>query len=99
MKIRFARSAEADLLAIADWISEDNPRRAASFLRELRDRCFSLSRRPNRFPSVGQIGGRSVRKLSYRGYLALYVVDVDAVEIVRIVHGARDWAAWLDAGS
>lgn len=95
MRVRLARSAKTDLSAIADWIGQDNPRRAATFLRELYERCMSLAERPNRFPVVRHVEGEPVRKVSHRGYLIFYAVLDDHVEIIHIVHGARDWSALL----
>jgi plasmid stabilization system protein ParE len=95
MRIRFARRAEKDLLEIAQWIATDNPARALSFTKELREKCRSLAVRPARFPVVRLVRDEEVRKLSYRGYLILYVIRADAVGIDRIVHGSRDWMRLL----
>jgi toxin ParE1/3/4 len=37
MKVTFTDRAENDLEVIADWIAQDNPFRAASFVQDLRD--------------------------------------------------------------
>jgi len=92
VRVRFARSAEADLAAIGDWIAEDNLGRAASFMQELRERCLSLADRPRRFPIARRIGALEFRKLTHKGYLVFYLVLADRVEIVHVLHGARDWA-------
>ena len=39
MGLGFTPLAERDLVAIADYIPIDNPRRAVSFARELRQQC------------------------------------------------------------
>lgn len=39
MGLGFTPLAERDLVAIADYIAIDNPRRAVSFARELRQQC------------------------------------------------------------
>lgn len=95
MNIVFTASAEADFEAIGDWIAEDDPRRAASFVMELRERCHSLADKPNRFPVARRIEGRLVRKLVHRNYLIFYRVLGGRVEIIRVVHGARDWVPLL----
>ena len=95
MKVSFADPAEADLEAIGSWIAEDDPIGAAAFLAQLRDRCLSLSDKPNRFPVAFHSGRNVVRKLVHRGYLIFYRVVEDRVEIVHILHGARDWASLL----
>ena len=96
MKVRITRQAEIDLEAIAEWIARDNPVRAISFVDELLDRCHSLANYPDRFPSYGEIGGRTVRKMSHEDYAILYVRLRGRVEIVHVVHGSRDLEALLD---
>jgi toxin ParE1/3/4 len=99
VKVRFTRAAQADLEAIGDWIAEDNAARAASFLRELRLRCQSLERRPNRFPVARRVHGEAFRKLGHKGYLIFYLVRDDRVDIVHVLHGARDWLKLLGDGA
>jgi toxin ParE1/3/4 len=97
VKVLFTAPAEADLDAIGEWIAEDDPSRALTFQIELRDRCLSLRDKPNRFPVVRRVAGHVFRKLVHRDYLVFYRVLDDRVEIVHILHGARDWAALLRA--
>jgi toxin ParE1/3/4 len=92
MKVEISARAAADLEDIADWIAQDDPRRADSFVAELVERGMSLSENPRRFPEAG-VGG--ARKLTWRGYLILYSVGRERVDILRVVHGSRDWAALL----
>lgn len=93
MRVRIADLAAEDLEAIGDWIAEDNPGRAISFIDELTDRCFALSRHPRRFPVVIEADGQVLRKLTHRGYLIFYCLLADRIEIVRVVHGSRDWVS------
>ena len=46
MRLGFTPLAEQDLVSIADYIATDNPRRAASFVRELRQQCERIKRNP-----------------------------------------------------
>lgn len=43
----FRPAAEADLLAIAAYIAENDPDRARKFIARLRQRCERLGARPN----------------------------------------------------
>ena len=95
MNVNLTDRAQRDLDEIIAWIGADDPKRAVSFAEELWKRCQSLASRPERFPLVRAVGGRQIRKLSHRGYLILYFLMNDQVEVARIVHGARDWAALL----
>lgn len=93
MIVSFAPEADRDLESIGDYIANDNPLRAASFLRELRERGQSLGNNPERFPQVGDLSGYPLRKLTHAGYLIFYIVTPTHVRILRVVHAARDWAA------
>lgn len=96
MKIILAPEARDDLAEIGGWIERDNPRRAATFVDELQRACAGLARQPLRFPIVRSVGGHPIRKRLHRGYIILYRVHSIEVEVVRIVHGKRDWVAMLE---
>lgn len=96
MKVKVTDRAQVDLDEIAAWIAADHPKRAVSFAEELWSRCQSLASRPERFPVVRSTRGRRIRKLSHHGYVILYFVMEDHVEVVRIVQGSRDWVALLE---
>jgi toxin ParE1/3/4 len=85
----FSRKAEDDLEAIADYIAQDNPTRALSFLQELRKQCANLGLFPNAHPRFPELGERS-RVMPYKNYVVLYRVLDDTVSIERIIQGARD---------
>ena len=87
MKVVFGEDALADLEAIGDWIARDNPRRAVSYVEELRQRSLSLKDWPFRYPAPG--ADKRVRRAPYGSYNIHYVVLEDHVLIWRIVHGAQ----------
>jgi toxin ParE1/3/4 len=89
MRFRFSRRAEADLKEIAAYIARDNPARAGTFVRQLREHC----RRLVAFPEARRLRpelGEGVRISVFGNYVVLYVVQEDILEIRRVVHGARD---------
>lgn len=92
MRVELTTDALADLKEIGRWIARDNAHGARSFVRELTEASLSLGRLPRRFPLVFPSGEPPVRKRSHRGYLIFYRLESGAVQIVRIVHGSRDWA-------
>jgi toxin ParE1/3/4 len=53
-RLLFTDSAEADLEGIGDRIARDSPRRATTFVAELREVCLGLVEMPLRFPIVPQ---------------------------------------------
>ena len=91
MRFRFSRRAEADLQDIMAYIARDDPVRAVSFVRELREHC----RRLVAFPDAARLRpelGEGVRLVVSGKYVILYVVHLDLLEIRRVVHGARNLA-------
>ena len=49
MRVEFSRWVESDLQSIADYIAEDNPVRAVSFIREIREKIRVVGRQPRTF--------------------------------------------------
>lgn len=62
MILEFTNEAEGDLEQIADYIAEHNPRRALSFIRELRSRCEDLVNNPNSFALVPRYEPLGIRR-------------------------------------
>jgi plasmid stabilization system protein ParE len=98
MIVRIAASAIRDLEEIGDYIAQDNPERALSFVRELRDACLGLASMPAAFPLVPRYEHLDVRFRVHRNYLIFYKVEIKQVVVVRILHGARNYAALLFEG-
>lgn len=90
-------AAEADLEGIGDYIAQDNPARAVSFVQELRDKCLSLGDTPLAFPLVPRYEAQAVRRRVHGNYLIFYRVeaDRDRVVVLHVLHGAMDYAAIL----
>lgn len=95
MKVFLSAAALADLEAIGDWIARDNPARAATFVRELRDACEALGLSPERFAHVPRYSHLGIRRRVHGNYLIFYRVEVDMVDVLHILHGARDYEAIL----
>lgn len=91
MIVVFTRAAERDLEAIGDYIAESDPRRAVSFVDALIDRCDLIADHPFAFSLVPRFESRGIRRRHYAKYLIFYRIDSERVEILRIVHSARDY--------
>jgi toxin ParE1/3/4 len=89
LPVEFAGAAAVDLEAIADYIGQDNPKRALSFTRELVARCKRIAIQPRAFPPRDEFGS-GIRAAVHGSYLILYAERNDRLVIERIVHGARD---------
>jgi len=95
MILEFASEAENDLEQIADHIAKDNPRRALSFVRELRNRSEDLVNSPNGFALVPRYEHHGIRRRVHGNYLIFYRVENEKVVIVHVLNGATDYGALL----
>ncbi len=92
MRLRWTEPAASDLTHICDCIEEHNGSTTA------RRVALSIYKRVSalaEFPELGRTGRKSgTRELILGGlpYLAVYRFRGDAVEILRILHGAQDWS-------
>ncbi|SAK98625.1 plasmid stabilization system protein [Caballeronia temeraria] len=97
MIVRILPGAEAGLEAIGDYIARDNPRRALSFVWELRDKCMSLADMPLAYPLVPRYEHRGVRHRVHGSYQIFYRVtgQPERIDVIHVLHSARDIAAIL----
>lgn len=97
MRVRLLPGAESDLEAIADYIARDNPRRALSFVRELRDKCLRLAHMPEAYPLVPRYEAQGVRLRVHGRYQIFYRItgQPPRVDVLHILHQARDHTALL----
>jgi toxin ParE1/3/4 len=91
MKLNVSAEAEAELEIIGDWIARDNSMRALSFVSELREACQSILKFPEASQLVSRFEKSGVRRKVHGNYLIFYTLEVDAVNIMHILHGARDF--------
>jgi toxin ParE1/3/4 len=81
--------AEQDLIDIFQYIHRDNPSAAEKFVRTVNAKCELLARDPRIGRARPELRA-DLRSFPYGAYLILYRVIDDGVEIVRVVHGARN---------
>ena len=81
--------AVADLMAIVDYISDDNPD-AAQVLKEDIEAKTSRLRENPRLYRIGRVEG--TREMVVRSnYLVVYAEDARTVTILRVLHAAQQW--------
>lgn len=88
MRVRFSRSADADLDNIFLHIAKDRPRAAADLVERILDATAGLADFPLTGRRSGAVGQRELTIV--RPYVIVYVVRADVVEILRIYHGAQN---------
>jgi toxin ParE1/3/4 len=86
--IRTAR-AEEDLIEIWTYIARDNLTAADRVLDRIDTVCLRLSENPYLGPARPDLAG-GLRYFVSGSYLVLYRIIESGVEVVRVVHGARD---------
>ncbi len=82
-------AARADLIEIGDFIAQDNPGRALSFLAELEAKMLQTAERPESFPARDDVH-EGLRSARHGRYLIFFLARVEEVQIIRVLHGARD---------
>lgn len=88
MQVVFSPAAERDLEEIGDYIAQDNPIRAVTFVREIREHCQVIAAAPRAAPVWPELG-ENVRMTLHGRYLILYTLAETVIRIERILHGAR----------
>ena len=87
--IQRTTQAEEDLIDIWIYIAQDNPGAADRVLDDIDERFHALADNP----SMGRLRPDIAPELRYftvGKYLILYRTVQDGVQIVRVIHGARD---------
>lgn len=89
MRLQLTPEADTDLEEIGDRIAERSPMRAVSYVRELRQRCALILTLPHAGAPRPQWGD-GIRIVIHGKYLIVHRVRADVVQILRVVHGARN---------
>ncbi len=90
-RVTWAPRALADLDAIAEFIARDSPQYAAVFVREALETVERCGEFPEAASIVPEFDSSLLRERLIFGYRMIYrVAGPEDVEIVAIVHGARE---------
>lgn len=98
--VRWTEVAARQLERAAAYIEADSPAYAAAFVHKIREAAQTLGQFPSRGRFVPEFEGQSIRELIVRPYRLVYTVDDEAVSILALIHGARDFTrAWQNPES
>ena len=95
MKVVFTGEVFRDLEDIGEYIALDNPRRSRTFVGELAAKARDIGRTPYGFEAIGRYRDAGIRRRPHGAYLIFYRIKDGQVEIIRILHGSRDYEAVL----
>ena len=94
MSFQLRPRAEADIEAIVLYIAEDSPQAARRWYETIYKCCQRLGEMPEMGVARPDIRA-DLRTFPVGNYLVLYRQIENGAEIVRVVHGARQWEALL----
>lgn len=90
MTVRWVALARTDLLAIFDYVVARNPRAAMRLFDEIEGEVRGLAD----YPRIGRPGRHpNTRELTISGtpYIVTYRLKGREIQILRVLHGARQW--------
>lgn len=96
-EIKWTEKASSNLQAIFDFISRDSKIYAARYVKALIIATNKLETMPRSGRMVPEFENPELREVIYRAYRIVYriVGEVEDIEILSVVHGARDMKAAL----
>jgi len=89
MRVTVSPLAERDLETIGDYIAEDNPLRALTFVEEMRDQCKKVARAPQAYRARPELAA-GLRSCAYGNYVIFFTCTRTHLTVVRVLHGAMD---------
>lgn len=89
LEVEWLQIARADLLAIVDYISDDNPNAAQRVKDEIEEKVGKLPEFPKMGRSGRVDGTRELVALS--NYIVVYQDGPQMIRILRVLHAAQQW--------
>ncbi|MGK7880208.1 MAG: type II toxin-antitoxin system RelE/ParE family toxin [Crocosphaera sp.] len=90
MRIVWLSLAVKDLREIRAYIAPESPLAATKIANKIQKAVTSLGEMP-KLGRVGRVFGTRELVISQTSYIVVYRVSQNRVEILRILHGAREW--------
>ncbi|MBB5214642.1 type II toxin-antitoxin system mRNA interferase toxin, RelE/StbE family [Parapusillimonas granuli] len=88
-ELEWTELARADLLAIVDYISDDNPDAAQRLKDDIEAKTAKLSEYPKLYRPGRILGTREL--VVWANYVIVYSEDPFVVRILRVLHAAQQW--------
>jgi toxin ParE1/3/4 len=89
LRIRIKPRASADLTEIWSYIADDSVANADAFIDKLNDAIQLLARQPGAGRQREELAP-GIQSFPFGRYIIFYRADTSEIEIVRVLHGARD---------
>jgi toxin ParE1/3/4 len=85
-----SRQAASDLAEIARYIANDDPIAAHRWLDEMHELFGLISTQPEIGEELMTSRHGQIRRHTFRAYVIYYQAIPSGIEVLRVVHGARD---------
>jgi toxin ParE1/3/4 len=97
-ELRITPRASSDLIEIWSYIADDSVASADAFIDKLYETIQLLAAKPGSGRHREELAP-GIQSFPFGRYIIFYRVVSAAIEIVRVLHAARDIATLFDAGS
>jgi toxin ParE1/3/4 len=88
-RLRITPRATLDLIEIWNYIADGSVEIADMFIDQLHEAMQNLCRHPGMGRQREELAPR-IRSFPFQRYIIFYRVDQKTLEVVRVIHGARD---------
>jgi toxin ParE1/3/4 len=93
-RVRTTEHAEADIRSIAQWIARDSPHAAAKWVDDLAGEFLKIAQTPGVGTDRDDLRPK-LRSVAFGNYIVFFKSMHRGVIVVRVIHGARDYARIL----
>ena len=94
--VKWSVPAKNDLKQIHDYIAKDSKYYARRVIQEIVAKTETLADFPEIGRGVPEISDQNIRELLVYSYRLVYEISVEAIEILAIIHGKRDFSSALN---
>ena len=88
-ELEWTEPARADLIALIEYISDENPDAAQRLADDIREKAAKLPEFPKMY-RLGRVEGTREMNVG-DNYIVIYSENPDVIKILRVLHGARQW--------
>jgi toxin ParE1/3/4 len=93
--VHITPKADSDIDSAAAWIRNESPAAALRFIDAVELTCNTVSRTPGigsrRYADITLVlGVRMIKVKGFEKYLLFYLEHEDSIDIIRLLHSARD---------
>lgn len=92
MKYRISRQADADIERICDYIAQDNPDAADRLDERIHQTIKMLAKFPRMGHTRADVQDKRYLFWAIGKYIVAYRIERKELVVVRVLHGARDFA-------